>query len=137
MDWMKSRVYYRPTTFSQRKYLFELVEELDNIAEASRRAKVSKGTYYTWKERYEQSGIEGLRHPKSHAIKNPKYIKPEIEQRIVELKREHPNWGKKRIAQEIWKEHNWEKAVAIQTVKNVLVRHNLWFPLPIKTKAKS
>jgi hypothetical protein len=35
------RVYYGQTTYSQRKYLFELVEELGNVSEACRRAKVS------------------------------------------------------------------------------------------------
>jgi transposase InsO family protein len=49
-----------------------------------------------------------------------------IEERIVNLKRKHPNWGKKRIAQQIWKENNWEQNVAIDTVKNVLNRHGMW-----------
>jgi hypothetical protein len=53
---------------------------------------------------------------KSCAPINPPKVNPLIEKRIVELKREHSNWGKKRIAQLIWKEHNWEKVVAIETV---------------------
>ena len=46
-----------------------------------------------------------VREPKSHAVHNPHTIDPEIERRIIELRREHPDWGKKRIAQWIWKEH--------------------------------
>ncbi|MFZ2070407.1 MAG: hypothetical protein WAV32_02145 [Halobacteriota archaeon] len=42
------------------------------------------------------------------------------------MRREHPNWGKKRIAQWLWKEHGWERVVAIETVRNVLDRHGLW-----------
>ena len=38
----------------------------------------------------------------------------------------HPNWGKKRIAQWIWKENGWERVVAIETVRNVLNRHGMW-----------
>ncbi|RLG29476.1 hypothetical protein DRN97_11815 [Methanosarcinales archaeon] len=80
-------------------YLFELVERLVNVSEACRRAKVSRSTYYRWKPRYEKEGVEGLREPKSHAVHNPHTIDPEIERRITDLRLEHPDCGKKRIAQ--------------------------------------
>lgn len=131
------KIYFGDTTFPQRKYLFELVKESGNIAKACRIAKVSRGTYYNWKERYEKDGIEGLREPKSCAPHNPHKVNPEIEKRIVELKREHSNWGKKTIAQVIWKEHNWEKVVAIETVKNILERHGLWNPEKKKKRIKN
>lgn len=92
-------IYYRETTFQQRKYLFELAEQTGNVAEACRQAKVSRKHYYHWKPRYDKDGIEGIRNPKSHAVHNPQTINPEIERRIIELKRGHPGWGKKRIAQ--------------------------------------
>jgi transposase len=88
--------------------------------------KVSRKHYYQWKSRYDKDGVDGLRTPKSHAPQNPQTIDPKIERRIIELRRAHPSWGKKRIAQWIWKEHNWEKVVAINTVRNVLRRHSLW-----------
>lgn len=119
-------VYHRETTFQQRRHLFEVAEQTKNISEACRQAKVSRSTYYRWKPGYEKDGVEGLREPKSHAAHNPHTIDPQIEKRIVELRREHPNWGKKRIAQWIWKEHDWEKVVAIETVRKVLLRHGLW-----------
>lgn len=119
-------IYYRETTFQQRRYLFELVEQIGNISKACRQVRVSREHYYHWKSRYDKDGIEGLRHSKSHAVHNPKMIDPQIERRIIELKREHPSWGKKRIAQWIWKEHGWKKVVAVNTVKNVLTRHGLW-----------
>ena len=119
-------IYYRKTTFQQRRYLFELVEQIGNISKACRQVRVSREHYYHWKPRYDKDGIESLRHPKSHAVHNPKMIDPQIERRIIELKREHPSWGKKRIAQWIWKEHGWKKVVAVNTVRNVLCRHGLW-----------
>ena len=88
-------VYYRQTTFQQRIYLFELVERLENVSEACRRVKVSHSTYYRWKPRYEKESVDGLREPRSHAVHNPHTIDPEIERRIIELRREHPDWGKK------------------------------------------
>jgi len=53
------------------------------------------------------------------------------------LRREHPNWGKKRIAQWIWKENGWERVVAIETVRNVLNRHGLWKNVKKKKKRKN
>ncbi len=133
----KRGVYYRETTYSQRKYLFELVEEFGNVSEACRRAKVSRGTYYNWCKRYEDNGIFGLSETKSHAPYNRHTVDPLIEERIVSLKREHPDWGKKRIAQHIWKENNWEHNVAIDTVKNVLSRHGMWNEGKRKEKKKN
>jgi transposase len=130
-------IYYRQTTFQQRRYLFELVEQLGNVSEACRRAKVSRKTYYHWKPRYEKEGIEGLSEPKSHAVHNPQTIDPQIERKIIELRREHPNWGKKRINQWIWKENDWERVVAIETVRNVLNRHGLWKNRKKKKKRKN
>ena len=48
--------------------------------------------------RYERDGVEGLCEPKGHAVHNPHTIDPEIKSRIIELRREHPDCGKKRIA---------------------------------------
>ena len=129
-------VYYPQTTFQQRIYLFELVERLGNVSEACRRARVSRSTYYRWKPRYEKEGVDGLREPMSHAVHNPHTIDHDIERRIIELRREHPDWGKKRIAQWIWKEHGWERVVAIETVRNVLKRHRLWKNGETKKKQK-
>ena len=130
-------IYYRETTFQQRKYLFELVERQGNVSEACRRAKVSRKTYYRWKPRYEKDGVEGLCEPRSHVVHNPRTIDPQIERRIIELRRKHPNWGKKRIAQWIWKEHDWERVVAIETVRNILDRHGLWNPVRRGKKNKN
>jgi hypothetical protein len=49
---------------------------------------------HTTKPRYEKDGVNGLREPKSHAIHNPQTIDPTIKRRIIELRREHPDWKK-------------------------------------------
>jgi len=70
-------------------------------------------------------------------VHNPHTIDPEIERRIIELRREHPDWGKKRIARWIWKEHGWKRVVAIETVRKVLKRHGLWKNGERKKKRKN
>jgi len=37
-------------------------------------------------------GVDRLREPRSHAVHHPRTIDPEIERRIIELGREHPDW---------------------------------------------
>ena len=117
-------VYYRQTTFQQRRYLFELAEQLGSVSEACRGQRSHVRHTIIGSSRYEKEGIEGLREPKSHAVLQT--IDTQIERRIIELRRVPPNWGKKRIAQWIWKEHGWERVVTIETVKNVLNRHGMW-----------
>jgi len=46
-------------------------------------------------------------------VHNPHAIDPQIERRIIELIREHSDWGKKRIVQCIWKEHCTRKCLGL------------------------
>ena len=48
---------------------------------------------------------------------NPHTIDPEIERRIIELRRGHPDWGKKRMAQWIWKEDCTRKRPGLPVFK--------------------
>ncbi|MFZ2071588.1 MAG: hypothetical protein WAV32_08365 [Halobacteriota archaeon] len=47
-------IYYRQTTFQQRRYLFELAELLGSVSEACRLTKVSRNTYDHWEPRPEK-----------------------------------------------------------------------------------
>jgi hypothetical protein len=38
----------------------------------------------------------------------------------------HPDWGKKRIEQELAKENNWVPVVSLNTVRRILEDANLW-----------
>jgi hypothetical protein len=42
------------------------------------------------------------------------------------LRREHANWGKKRIADELAKGNNWVPLVSPNTVKRILKDAGLW-----------
>jgi hypothetical protein len=52
----------------------------------------------------------------------------EIEDKVIALRREHPDWGKRRIADELAKAHNWVPLVSPNTVKRILEDANLWRP---------
>ncbi len=64
-----------------------------SISHAAREYGVTRKTVRKWKRRYEENGIEGLqdlsRAP--HRIANK--ISSELENRIVDLKKNRPKWG--------------------------------------------
>jgi hypothetical protein len=64
----KQRVYYPRTTYSQRRLLFQVWEEEQNVAEACRQARVAESTFYYWKPRFEAGGYEGLKERIAHEL---------------------------------------------------------------------
>ena len=120
------RVYYRETTSQQRKLLFETWEATGSVPRACRKAHVSRGTFYYWKPRFEQDGYAGLEATESRAPKKHHQTAPEIEQQVVKARREHPEWGKERIADELAKGNNWVPLVSPNTVRRILRDADLW-----------
>lgn len=131
-----TRIHYPRTTAQQRKLLFEKWEETGNISEACRKAHVGRGTFYYWQARFEEKGYEGLEEFADHAPKNPKRIEEKVEQSIIEMRQEHEDWGKKRIAHELAKKNNWVPVVSPNTVKRVLKDAGLWARIEEEAKKK-
>ena len=122
----EKRIYYGYTTPQQRKQLFEIWQETKNIEEACRKAHVSQRLFYYWKPRFEERGFTGLEEFASRVAHKLNYKAPEIEQKVVEMRRAHPEWGKARISDEMAKANNWEEQVSPNTVKRILRDANLW-----------
>ena len=120
------RTYYGFTTPQQRKLLFEVWEATGDIAEACRRARVSRRLFYYWKPRFEKEGYAGLEAFESRVAHKLNYKSPEIEAAVIQLRRQHADWGKARIAQEMAKANNWVPVVSPNTVKRMLQDANLW-----------
>jgi transposase len=130
----KQRTYFPPTTAQQRRLLFELWEETGDRAEACRRAHVSQSTFYNWKPRYEAGGYAALDRAKSHAPHRPNLAPPEVGSQVVAMRQAHPDWGKRRIADELTKGNNWVPLVSPNTVKRILQDVGLWPQAESETK---
>jgi len=130
------RIHYPRTTGQQRKRLFELWEETGNISEACRKAHVGRGTFYYWKPRFDKEGYEGLTEFENHAPDEPLRIAPEVEQAVIEMKQAHPDWGKKRIVQDLAKRNNWVPVVSPNTVRRILKEAGLWARIEQEVKKK-
>jgi hypothetical protein len=49
-----------------------------------------------------------------------------VEEQVTEMRREHPDWGKQRIADELAKGNSWVPIVSANTVKRILLDAGLW-----------
>jgi transposase len=122
-------IYFPRTTAEQRKLLFETWEANHDVTAACQRAHVARGTFYYWQPRFETGGYAALEHCRSHAAKEPARTAPDIEQRVIDLRRQNPKWGKRRIADELAKANRWEPLLSPNTVKRILIDAGLWTPL--------
>lgn len=120
------RIHFPQTTAQQRKLLFETWEATGNVSLACRTAHVGRGTFYYWKPRFDKDSYAGLEEFASRAPKKPYRTSAETEQKVIDLRRTHPNWGKKRIADELAKDNNWVPLVSPHTVRRILKDADLW-----------
>jgi transposase len=118
--------YFRKTTAQQRRLLFETWQSTGSVKIACEAAHVSKRVFYRWKSRFDACGYSALEDFQSHAPKNPKRVSQEIASKVISLKREHPQWGKKRIADELAKTNSWVRLVSHNTIKRILCDAGLW-----------
>ena len=83
---------------------------LYSMAELCRCAGVSRPTGYLWLERYRRHGEAGLQ-DRSHAVHHcPQRTPPRLVDRLLELRREHPYWGPRKlvvVARRHWPEEPW------------------------------
>ena len=133
---IKKHTYFRLTTVQQRRLLFESWEATGNISLACRKVRVSRKVFYKWKERFDQEGYAGLEKPKSHVPHEPHKTPDEVEERVIQMRREHEGWGKRRIADELAKANNWVPLVSPNTVRRILQDADLW-PEPMEVVKKT
>jgi transposase len=122
----KQRIYYPKTTYSQRRLLFQVWEETQNVSEACRQARTSLSTFYYWKERYERGGYEALAEMEKPGPEKGIQVAAEIQEKVVGLKKSHPDWGKRRIADEMAKGNSWVPLISPNAVRRILVENELW-----------
>jgi transposase len=122
------RIHFRYTTAEQRKLLFETWEEIGSVIQACHKAHVGRGTFYYWKPRFDEQGYAGLEAFERRGPKEPSQTSSEVEQKVIGLRQAHPDWGKKRIADELAKAKQWVPLVSPNTVKRILEDAGLWQP---------
>jgi transposase len=135
----KKVTYFPRTTAQQRRLLFATWEATGSVKQACLKARVGKTVFYRWKSRFETGGYAALDVPQRHAPKHPRTIAPDVSKDVIAMKRAHPTWGKRRIADELAKRQSWVRVVSPNTVKRILKEANLWpeAPHPEKKSVRS
>ena len=76
------------------------------VPEACRRCEVSRKTYYKWKRRFQQEGIDGLKNRSRRPETSPKKTDAAIESEIVRIKTQCPRWRAHRIRNQLLRQKN-------------------------------
>ncbi|MEA1964375.1 MAG: helix-turn-helix domain-containing protein [Candidatus Aerophobetes bacterium] len=120
------RKYRRLTTFLQRKLMIETYLETHNITQSCRKSRVAINTFRRWYPRYLEGGLEGIKKPKTHTNKQLGRIEEKYKNRIIELKKKHPKWGRRTIASIIRNENNGKRIISPSGVQKILEKADLW-----------
>ena len=119
-------IHFRGTTPAQRRLLFETWQETGDVETACASAHMGRRTFYYWKGRFETGGYAALERYASRAPHHPPRVTPPVEQQVIAARTAHPEWGKRRIADELAKAQNWVPLVCPNTVKRILRDAGLW-----------
>lgn len=131
------RIYFPPTRPQQRKLLFEIWEQSDNVTAACQKAHVGRTTFYSWKPRFDKDGYAGLgTYEKTGVPKGTGRVAAEVETKVLELHEQHAQWGTHRLVNEIAKANHWVRLVSPNTVRRILEDAGLWQPGENRVKKK-
>lgn len=102
--------------------LLQLADKLGNVTRACRNMNYSRSQFYEIRRRYDLEGFQGLIDrppiPKSHPKKKGK----ETVDKVLDVTRQHPGWGHRRIAAQL----NLEGvSVCCCTVRRIWIKHNM------------
>lgn len=98
---------------------------LFTTTELCARFGISRKTGYKWLSRFEQDGPEALK-ARSHATRScPHKTAPEIEQLLIQGRRDHPRWGPKKLLAYTAKRHPQLDLPAASSVGDLLRRSGL------------
>lgn len=93
-----------------------------------KRYGVNRKTILRWLVRYANEGLESLADRSCKPARCPHQITPEIEAKILELRRQHPAWGPRTILSKLRRET--EAPPSRSAIYRCLVRHHLIDPKP-------
>ncbi len=94
-----------------------------SVTEIYRRYGISRQTYYRYRRRYLAEGLAGLEDRSRRPHQPANQIPADLEVQIVEMRKDHPRWGARRIRAELTRAGIDPPVVS--TIHQVLVRNGL------------
>lgn len=113
--------------------VLEVLNDGATVTDVARRFGVARQTVHVWLRRYATEGLVGLADHSSRPLTCPHQMAPELEVRIVEMRRAHPGWGPRTIL--VWLARDGVCPLPGRTsVERCLIRHGLVTPQARKRK---
>jgi transposase InsO family protein len=107
--------------------VLEVVNQGATVTDVAVRFGVTRQTVHRWLRRYAAKGLSGLADGSEKPLSCPHQMPPEVEARIVELRRSNPGWGPRTILFRL----EAERVVPLpgrSSIYRCLVRHGLIEP---------
>lgn len=116
------------TTMSERIEFVQRIQEGDaNVSAVCREFGISRPTGYKWLKRYAETGKEGLQDQSRRPHRSPTQTSSEVEAVIIQVRRQHPNWGGVKIKAYLTRK-GWQALPAASTITTILQRYDLIDP---------
>jgi transposase len=123
---IKEKMQAEQVVFKFRKKLLDMVGKKGlSVAEACRRMNVSTNTYYRFKKMQAEKGRAGLRPSRSRRRRMMRELSLPQKQAVVAAIREHPEYGSKRLSEELGKSSNPALKVEDRLIYEYLKRKGL------------
>ena len=106
------------------KFIVRLLDG-EKMAALCREFGISRKTGYKIWDRYKECGLEGLPAQSRRPYKQSNQLPFQVESLIVQIKKEKPTWGARKIRERLHRKFPGIKLPAKSTVHAVLDRHGL------------
>jgi transposase InsO family protein len=107
--------------------VMEVIRDGLKVIEVAERYGVSRQTVHGWLRRYATGGLDALA-DRSHRPRHcPHQMPAEVEARLCELRRRHPQWGQRRLAHELVR-IGVDSPPGLTSIYRALVRNGLIQP---------
>ena len=100
--------------------MLKVLAKEESIVELAARYGVSRKTIYKWIRRYEKQGLGGLVDQSRRPRNSPMRTSAEAVLEMIQLRKEHPTWGPKKIVAVLARRHPERQLPAVVTVGRVL-----------------
>jgi transposase InsO family protein len=107
--------------------VMEVLRDGLTVIEVAGRYGVSRQTVHGWLRRYASDGLDGLADRSHRPRRCPHQMPATVEARLCELRRQHPQWGQRRLAHELARD-GVDPPPGLTSIYRALVRNGLIQP---------
>ena len=116
-----------PVMSQRREFVTLAQSEGVSVSQLCQRIGISRKTGYKWLRRYQEVGDRGLLDLSKRPHQSPNRTSPEMEQLVVDLRREHPTKGSHVLARML-EDRGCDRVPSKSTITAILRRHGLIEP---------